>query len=176
MTKLIDITGQKFGRLTVLKYISYPKWLCLCDCGKDKIIRGNDLKSGKTQSCGCLRIDKNIEFKSKNRKNDIRFYKIWCNMKQRCLNPNIEAYKDYGGRGIIICNEWLNSFDMFKKDMYFSYIEHIKMFGEKNTFIDRKDNNKGYNTSNCRWATRTEQNNNQRVKKNRIIQIEETGK
>lgn len=90
-----------------------------------------------------------------------RIYMTWKNIKKRCINPNCKDYKNYGGRGITVCYEWLE-FENFKNDMYESYLENIKQYGEKNTTIERKCNDKGYSKENCKWATRSEQNSNQR--------------
>ena len=91
-----------------------------------------------------------------------RFYLIWTNMKRRCLNPNNKSYKDYGGRGINVCNEWIN-FENFKNDLYDSYVSHSQEHGEKNTFIDRIDNNGNYVFENIRWVDRKQQNSNKRM-------------
>ena len=92
-----------------------------------------------------------------------KFYVVWKNIKCRCLNENTPYYKNYGGRGISVCSEWLD-FDNFKNDMYSSYLEHVYEFGLGNTQIERKCNDGNYELSNCIWATRKEQNNNQRDK------------
>ena len=90
-----------------------------------------------------------------------RFYRIWTGMKTRCLNKNHVWYKHYGGRGIVICDEW-TEFKNFSKDMYNTYCQHSIIFGEMDTSIDRIDPNKGYNKENCKWATKKEQSNNAR--------------
>jgi hypothetical protein len=95
-----------------------------------------------------------------------RFYKIWSGILKRCLNENSQAFKNYGGRGITVCKEWKEDFLNFKEDMYPSYLEHVQKHGERNTSIERIDVNGNYEKSNCAWATRTTQNNNnRRVKK-----------
>lgn len=90
-----------------------------------------------------------------------RFYKTWCGIKARCLNPNEACFYRYGGRGINVCNEWLD-FITFKNDMLESYKQHCNKFGEKNTFIERTNNSLGYSKENCKWATSKEQTRNRR--------------
>jgi len=163
MGKLIDITGQTFNRLTVIKK-TYSKnlktyWECKCECGKKTIVLKNNIIKGNTKSCGCLRKENLPRLTHGMTKT--RFYRIWCNMKNRCLNKNVYAYKHYGKRGIKIYPSWLK-FENFRDDMLKPYIEHCKKFGIKNTSIDRMNNEENYCKSNCRWATRKEQNNNYR--------------
>lgn len=155
-----DITGVRFSGLVVITYVGKDKsgnsrWLCQCDCGNEKIVLGGNLKNGHTKSCGCLHRG-TITKHGHSRSDALATteYRSWRMMKTRCMNPNTEYYKDWGGRGITVCERWLNSFENFLADM-----------GEKPTkkhSIDRVDNAKGYSPENCKWSTSTEQNNNRR--------------
>jgi hypothetical protein len=166
----IDLTGKNFGRLTVLKlaevrnWISY--WLCKCRCGNTTIVYGGSLKDGVTQSCGCLIKESMSRIGKTNKIHGMsftQFHKIWHMMKQRCLNPNAANYPLYGGRGIKVCDRWLE-FLNFKEDLYESYLKHVEEFGEDNTSLDRWPNNDGdYKVGNIRWATKHEQNLHTRV-------------
>ena len=154
MPSFIDITGQNFGRLTVLgRYGNkngHITWYCRCSCGKEKIIIGNDLKNGHTKSCGCLFLEGNHK---KHGYKGSKIYAAWQHMKQRCINPNDNEYSNYGGRGITFCKRWMK-FENFLNDM-----------GESPTdkhSIDRIDNNGNYCTKNCRWATPKQQTRNKR--------------
>ena len=155
MGKFEDLTGQRFGYLTIIKKAGKNKsdkilWLCKCDCGKLKIIQGASLKSGRTKSCGCLRkkgARRTHGFKH------TRLYCIWQGIKKRCLNKNTPNYHIYGGRGITICQDWLNSFVSFYKwAMGNGYADNLT--------IDRIDLDGDYSPSNCRWITQAEQNRN----------------
>lgn len=153
-----DLTGKTLGNLYVeeLDHItttghSYYRCKCL-KCGKSKIISRKILLADK-YACGCQKIKHNMT--------GTRFYRLYLAIKQRCNNPNAHAYKDYGGRGIKICERWEN-FLNFKEDMYESYLEHVKQYGEKNTSIDRIDNDGNYCKENCRWVTQKEQCSNTR--------------
>lgn len=164
MGKLIDLTGVKFGRLTVIKRDdtkdSKVKWICKCLCGNYKPVYGSYLRSGETESCGCLRKESLIKRSTKHgnapREGVSPEHSTWHAIKQRCGNPNHKRYKDYGGRGISICDRWNNSFMDFLSDM-----------GEKPSpkhSIERIDVNKNYEPDNCKWATTLEQARNQRVR------------
>ena len=167
--KLIDLTGQVYGRLTVIKrvddYISPSgsrkvQWLCKCKCGKEVIVTGNNLKNGNSKSCGCYNRELLPKINSTHNASNTRLYHIWTCMKDRCYNPKNKKYKDYGGRGIIICDEWINDFEAFANWAYDNgYIENVSR-GE--CTIDRIDVNGNYCQQNCRWVNQKVQTNNKR--------------
>lgn len=166
MSKINDLTGQKFGRLTVVNYYGSDKngralWLCKCDCGNIKVIRGNSLLSKLTVSCGCYNKEHAKKIHSKHNMSDSKLYKVWHGMKTRCYNKNFMYYYNYGGRGITICDEWKNDFKIF-------YNWAIKNGYKEGLTIDRINNDGNYEPNNCRWITRAEQNRNQRKTKRKI--------
>ena len=124
MGKAIDLTGQKFGRLTVLKraenYISpnggkRAQWLCKCECGKEVVVLGKNLRKGLTRSCGCFQKERLSEISTVHKATGTRLHNEWRAMKARCNIPSCSNYEYYGGRGIKVCDEWINDFEAFKQ-------------------------------------------------------------
>lgn len=159
MARRIDLTGQRFGRLTVVGFErqggrGHSYWRCKCDCGGYTIARGSHMKAGNVTSCGCVPAHKT------HGESRTRLYVIWNNMKQRCGNPNSIEYHLYGGRGISVCDEWQSSYEAFR--------DWALANGYKSGLsIDRKENDGPYCPDNCRWATAREQANNTR--RNRLL-------
>lgn len=159
MPKLIDLTGQRFGRLTVIeRAISKGKntvWFCQCDCGNTTVSDGYQLRNGITLSCGCYHKEFCGDAHRKHGFTRTRLYRIYYKMKERCYKPSNDNYKYYGALGITICDEWLNDFRTFA--------DWALANGYKdNLTIDRKDNSKGYSPDNCRWITIQAQQKNRR--------------
>lgn len=162
MGKFNDLTGKKFGKLTVSKLhgrtettggTKFYLWLCKCDCGKDKVCRSNNLVSGRNVSCGCR-----MHGHTKHGKAYHPLYAVRSNMIQRCHNKKSGEYKNYGARGITVCQEW--------RDSPSSFIEHMESIGwtkGSDLTIDRIDNDKDYTPGNVRLATKVQQGRNKRT-------------
>lgn len=165
-TNFIDLTGQKFGRLTVIELAETKNWnvywKCKCECGNYTTVLSSKLRVERTQSCGCIRKEIIIQRSEKHGLRHKRIYNIYCTMKARCYNSNSEEYHNYGGRGIVICKEWLgeNGIENFAKWAYENGYNESADFGQ--CTIDRIDVNGNYEPSNCRWTTNKEQMRNLR--------------
>lgn len=158
-----DLTGQKFNYLTVIEYVGSKNkksmWLCECECGNQTIVDSSSLKSGNTKACGCHMKDGWGNNKTHGM-SKTRLYRIWQAMISRCYYEKNKYYQNYGGRGISVCDEWRNNFELFMK---WSLNNHYA----NNLTIDRIDNDKGYSPDNCKWVTRFVQMNNTR--NNRLL-------
>lgn len=159
---LLNLKGRTFGYLTALEPTSGRRtgavdWKCICKCGKEMLVPSTYLTNSYVKSCGCIRKDAQVTHGASHKGEWTTEYAIWASIIQRCTNPKAPAYKNYGGRGIAVCERW-RSYENFVLDM--------GNRPEKLT-IERIDNDKGYEPSNCRWATRSEQNRNRR--NNRLL-------
>lgn len=174
MSHLIDLTGQKFGRLTVIKKAERKKgctnalWLCLCDCGRLTIVRSTSLRKGESQSCGCYRSEYWKGKMTSHGKSTSSIAHTWYEMKARCMRASHHAFKNYGGRGIKVCDEWQNDFQAF-----YDHVSALPHFGEEGYSLDRINNNSNYEPGNVRWATAKEQANNRRNNRCNGIRIRE---
>jgi len=145
--KLIDLIEQRFGRWTVLKFTGRDKkkndlWLCRCECGKEKIVRGSSLRSGNSKGCKSC-------FATKHGQWGTSLHNVWTHIVQRCENSNNKRYKDYGGRGIKVCSEWRKDFVIFMKwALFHGYKEGLT--------LDRINNDGNYEPENCQFLTRSE--------------------
>lgn len=153
MPKRADIVNQRFGRWTVINFYDVKqgnsRWVCKCDCGSIKIVSLCSLRKGESKSCGCLWQENHKKYGLKHGGCNTRLYQIWTDMKHRCNNPNESGYKYYGGKGIKVCEAWLNDFVAFRDwALSHGYRDDLT--------IDREDSNKDYYPENCRWITMKE--------------------
>lgn len=172
MKPLVDLMGQRFGRLLIVGRGPNTKtggaqWVCQCDCGETRINARANLIKGRARSCGCLRRETSREVGLRRRTHghaiaETAEYKAWRSSIDRCTNPNIVGWKNYGGRGIAVCERWRYSFEAFLEDM--------GLKPSPRHSLDRIDTNGNYEPSNCRWADWTTQSNNKRS--NHIVEID----
>lgn len=164
MGSFVDLTGQRFGRWTVLgefeRSPSASYWLCLCDCGTKKRVQAGHLRQGASISCGCIRSERLAARQKTHGRSKTKTYRIWKGMRRRCYQKSNPAYPRYGGRGITVCKRWAK-FENFLADM--GEVPAGRMS------LDRINNNGNYSPSNCRWACDKIQANNSR--NNRIVRF-----
>lgn len=159
MGKLIDLTGQRFGRLVVLKRAVSDnhgaKWFCRCDCGNTLSVRAYALRSGHTVSCGCYRLEQTLSAVTTHAESGTKLHKVWRGIKWRCYDVHSPVYKYYGARGIIVCDEWIDNFENFRDwALANGYQEGLS--------IDRINVDGDYSPQNCRWGDAFTQMNNTR--------------
>lgn len=159
--KCIDLTGKVYGKLIVVGRVhnkgKYPAWLCKCECGNEHIVLGTSLQQGNVTSCGCYHREIASITNIKHQKSKDKIYKEWSGIKTRCFNEKFYKYKDYGGRGITMCDRWRDSFEAFYED-----VSKLPHFGEKGYSINRKNNDGNYEPDNVEWADKITQANNKR--------------
>lgn len=156
-TQFINLTGRRFGRLTVLQRApnqgASTMWFCDCVCGRRVRVRREHLKIGRVVSCGCLKTERIGRLRLKHGASESSEFKSWASAKQRCFNPKNKGYKYWGGRGITMCDRWRDSFAAFIEDMGSR---------PKGLSLDRINNDGNYEPGNCRWTDRITQRRNSR--------------
>lgn len=161
-----DLTDRKFGRLTVVSLAPKSKtgrtrWHCICDCGNKTIVQANNLKSGEVKSCNCMKeVCHFIHGHTPASKSQTSEYTAWINIQSRCHNEKDEYYKDYGGRGIKVCDRW--RFGENGKPGFLCFLEDMGLKPDKKLSLDRVNGNGDYKKENCRWATAAQQARNKR--------------
>jgi len=174
MSRKIDISGQRFGRLLVLKRDTsnlgkWSFWLCQCDCGNIVSVKGDRLKRGLTSSCGCFRKESFTKMLTKHGMSNTKIYRVWQGMKERCYSEKHKSFNYYGGRGITVCDEWMD-----KELGFIAFYEWSISNGySEGLTLDRSDNEGNYEPSNCKWTTRLEQGSNMRSNINILFNGEE---
>lgn len=148
--------GDKFGEWTVLEILSSRKCVARCQCGNEKEVYISNLTSGKSTNCGCIQRIKNHNRMTTHGQSKTKLYNVWAGIKRRCYNPNQKSYVDYGGRGIRMCDEWKENFDIFYEWAISNGYQEGKVE------IDRIDVNGHYTPTNCRWITKKKNTNNKR--------------
>lgn len=168
--KYENLQGRKFGRLKVIEAAppvvysdgrARTAWRCICDCGKQHVVTAFNLKSGHIISCGCAKSDRNKSYFTTHNGSKERLYRVWCDIKKRCYNPKFVQYKDYGGRGISVCDEWRNNYSAFRDFAMSHGYDPSAKFGE--CTIDRIDVNGNYCPENCRFVDMKTQRHNRRI-------------
>ncbi len=171
MSRRIDITGERYGRLTVLSYVETRRggkafWLCRCDCGNESVVSSCDLRSGHTQSCGCLYRESIGNIRRTHGMTNTRLFGVWMNMIGRCSNTNVSGAKNYVGRGISVCEEWHDFSQFAKWALANGYQDNAKRGA---CTLDREDNDGDYEPSNCRWVT--QKINCRNTRRNIVVEI-----
>ena len=166
--KLLDMTGQRFGRLVVLEraengHRGKVYWQCRCDCGKETSVRGDHLRYGFVRSCGCYNSEVTTSSHTTHGSYHSRLYKVYRTMLARCNNPKNTNYRNYGGRGISVCEEWRSDFSAFRDWAIANGYDEMAEFGV--CTIDRIDVNGNYEPNNCRWVSMAEQSKNKRQRR-----------
>lgn len=163
MGKFVDLSGERYGRLTVIEQApsrTYPSgqthtsWLCRCDCGAEVVVASGHLRNGHTQSCGCYRTEVTVGRSKTHGMRHSHLYGVWEGMLKRCRNPKCKDYPNYGGRGIQVCEDWL-SFERFFADMGATYKPGLE--------LDRAEVDGNYCPENCRWVTKQTNSRNRRA-------------